>query len=65
MAFTLPNFNLTANILRMAAGTYVPVGTTVCNLAMGRRQAWQEFDVGITNAKAIPVPKPVTLPTPQ
>ncbi len=50
MAFTLPNFNLTANILRMVAGTYVVVGATPCNLAMGRRQAWQEFDIGITNA---------------
>lgn len=43
MSFTLPSFNLTANILRISAGTYVVVGTTDCNLAMGRRTALDRF----------------------
>lgn len=43
MAFTLPNFNLTANIYRLVAGTYELADDTPANLAMGRRFAWQIF----------------------
>ncbi len=46
MAFTLPNFNLTANVWHYATwfgqmpGTIpVPDFTTACNLALGKRQA--------------------------
>lgn len=50
MSYTVPTFNLTANILRMAGGIYLFVASTPANLAMGRRMGWQEFESGTTNA---------------
>lgn len=60
MAYTVPTFNLTANIFRFSGGTYSNVGSTVCNLAMGRRIGWQEYAgdastfYGLTPALLVP-----------
>ena len=47
MAFTLPTFNLVANILRFNGTSYVVVGETVCNLAMGKRVSNPQGSSGV------------------
>jgi hypothetical protein len=41
MGYTLPNFNLRANIYRWNGSSYTYFATIDGNLAMGKRMAWQ------------------------
>ena len=40
MAYSLPTFNLFADVWRDTGGGYVVVDTIECNLAMGKRISW-------------------------